>query len=156
MDAWIGDQRAAAWADSMSGGAAQESGELVPAGLAARGMSPSQSDDSMTHKCEGCQNGEPCSSCGGNISLGAPALQALDWGMAVASNSTFRQTTPQASACASRPAVARAPACQAANCHRHPRPHKWSLRATSQAVMDPVELPSQRCPRIESLYWFFC
>lgn len=42
-------------------------------------------DDGMTHSCSGCAGGEPCGSCGGNISKTHPAYQALGWGLATAS-----------------------------------------------------------------------
>lgn len=35
----------------------------------------------MTHSCSGCANGEPCSSCGGNVAKSHPSYQALSWGM---------------------------------------------------------------------------
>lgn len=40
-----------------------------------------------THSCAGCSERDPCPSCGGNIDLKSPAIQALDWGLRVASAS---------------------------------------------------------------------
>ena len=71
---WVGDERAAAWAAYMCGGAE---------GADAPRMRQPPADDGMTHRCDGCAGGAPCPSCGGNISkLSAespePWAQSLD------------------------------------------------------------------------------
>ena len=58
---------AAAWRESMTRG-------QVPA------ASVADDHGAMTHKCEGCSDGAPCGSCGGNISKSGPAYQAFQWG----------------------------------------------------------------------------
>src|SRR5262245_37054512 len=87
--------RRTAWSSMMAGGAPMPMEfDGVPApmefgGAASRAPNwempaearGDQGHDDITHKCEGCAGGEPCSSCGGNISRQSPAYQAFEWGM---------------------------------------------------------------------------
>lgn len=58
-------------------------GATGPVGVIEESASPRSetADPSISHRCSGCEAGEPCSACGGNIRRDSPAYQALEWGL---------------------------------------------------------------------------
>jgi hypothetical protein len=47
------------------------------------GSGPGATATGVSHPCNGCSDGTPCSSCAGNISRVSPAYQALSWGVQI-------------------------------------------------------------------------
>src|SRR5262245_3389782 len=76
--AWMGDAPAAAWAVRMARGQGRSRAPSMGGG---RTAADARGVESITHRCEGCASGQPCSSCGGNIARSHPAYQALEWAL---------------------------------------------------------------------------
>ena len=49
----------------------------------------------ITHKCDGCADGEPCAECGGNIPIDHPAYRAVQWAQTMDEGRTVRSSGRQ-------------------------------------------------------------